>query len=310
MGENFKDIKEAELYVENYFNDICSKSIYDYLKDRYNDEKKIYEEALESFRNIKIKDILVKKNTNDNNLTFETYHYRVIDDKNIHYNFQKLENFKNLFITKTIDYYNESIQNHNKINVNNFIKTAIESMLRVSPFHGASSFHFFSQFDYIKNKIFFDIDIYKSEQQKINHELIKKFKINDEIIDNIIANNQDLILRIENQEKELTKKFKINDEIIENYKKTNKDFILRIVSQEEKINNLLLEYKNQNAIIQYLISNNEDQKNINKEIIAKIEDYEEKQNTKIDFQKGKTFDMFIYLLFSIYTFIIYSIISK
>jgi len=141
-------------------------------------------------------------------------------------------------------------------------------------------------------------EIIDNNTDKIN-DLILKYKYQENIIEDMITNKLNKIAL----------KVKGHDNIISNHRKINDDFILRIVGHEENIKDILLQLKSQNSIIQYLISKNEDQMKINTDTILKIEGYEAKLDNIInkpnDFYNG----IKISLLFILYGFIFYSIIT-
>jgi len=91
--------KEAEIYTKEYLNNILNKSVFEYyLIEKYN-EHLIIDKQIDLFKNTKIKDILVKIDTNNN---FDVYK----DDKNLN-QYQKTEQFKPLIIEKVINNSND-----------------------------------------------------------------------------------------------------------------------------------------------------------------------------------------------------------
>jgi hypothetical protein len=269
MTENFRDIEDT------YINEILNKSIYDYLNDKYNNQKILYEKQLKTLKNTKIKDIRLQcfTDNNGNLLTFDIYNNNneecKIDSNN--YRYQRLEDFKWIF--------KNSISSHIAISrVNEIIKSHYSKNIQSPYLYGITN-----------DDLLMPIDI------DINLLL-------DQLENNQNKNNENLISKIEYQENKINELIKKTN----NHTKINDEFILRIVDYEEKL-------KNQNDIIQYLISKKEDQTKLNKELLLKIENCNERINNNTiinDKQNNRTKNLFLYLLVSFYSFVFYSILSK
>jgi hypothetical protein len=206
--------KEAEIYTKEYLNNILNKSVFEYyLIEKYN-EHLIIDKQIDLFKNTKIKDILVKIDTNNN---FDVYK----DDKNLN-QFQKTEQFKPLIIEKVIN-------NSNDLRKSMLIaatKYHIENIL--SSFCGSKG-----------KKILYEININQLKQIKINEAL--KYQINNlsqtlnsrnKLIEDLTFDNHNFRIQIE----KLQKKIDHNNE------------------QENKIKDLISQFKSYTTTVNAKLS--------------------------------------------------------
>jgi len=178
MDKLLDDITNAEKYID----DILDKSIFDYLNDRYNNHNLLYEKKFELLKTTKIKDIRI-------NPSFDVYNYA--SNKSNNDEFKKLEELKMVLIKNSISNFN----NLNETNVKTLITTTLENIINSYCNYNKFDWCFFT-LNYIQNKTVFD------HEKKIK-ELSLKVACQDDIIETLIINNQDLIIKLENQEKQI-----------------------------------------------------------------------------------------------------------
>jgi hypothetical protein len=171
-------------------NNILNKSIFDYLNDKYNNQKIVYEKQLEVLKNTKIKDIRLKcfTDSNGNIITFDIHdnnnQYCKIDNN---FTYQRLEEFKWIF--------NDAPSNHViTCRINEIIKSHYCRNILSSVLYGITG-------DDLMVPI--DIDMKSLGQYENNKNLtskVKKLLIKVNSQDDVI---ESLIMTIENQEKQI-----------------------------------------------------------------------------------------------------------
>jgi len=122
--QKFINIKDVEIYINDYTNELFNKSVYNYIEDKYYNDNKLYNQKLKLLQNTKIRDILVKHKIENNNLYFDVYNNNIIS-----FDYKKLNHFKHLITNKIISDYNEQPNTYTVNNANNTIRYYIETIL-------------------------------------------------------------------------------------------------------------------------------------------------------------------------------------
>jgi DNA polymerase I-like protein with 3'-5' exonuclease and polymerase domains len=276
LEEFFKDVKEAEAYTKEYLNDILNKSIYEYYLIEKQTEQIEINRKINLFKNTKIKDILIKVDTN-NNQNFEVYNKD--NTQQNQYEFLKIEQIEQ-FQPFIIEYITKNCHPNylSKNYLSYSIYSHIDEILR--GFCGQDGIKYLC-----KNII----------QNEINYELKSMIEAQENQIKNlkeviIRNNNEELSTKIDNQE-EIIEYFKSMIEAQENQIKdlifNNHNFRITDELQEKKINNFFQVIRNENQALLIKIDNQE-------EIIEDLALNKEQQEKKIDNQEEIIKDLIIY----------------
>jgi hypothetical protein len=318
LEEFFKDVKEAEAYTKEYLNDILNKSIYEYYLIEKQTEQIEINRKINLFKNTKIKDILIKVDTN-NNQNFDVYN----KDNTQHnqYEFSKTEQFQPLIIEYTTKncHPNELLRKFRlmsaiKSNIENILtgfcrterdgmKLLCENIIQNEINHCELKLMIEAQEKKMKNIKKLIIRNNNEElSAKIDNqeEIIEDFKLMIEAQENKMKNMEEVIIR--NNNKELSAKIDNQEEIIEDFKSmieaqenqikdlifNNHNFRITDELQEKKIKNLEeVIIRNENQALLIKIDNQ-------KEILEDLALNKEQQEKKIDNQEEIIKDLIIY----------------
>ena len=307
LEEFFKDVKEAEAYTKEYLNDILNKSIYEYYLIEKQTEQIEINRKIDLLKNTKIKDILIKVDTN-NNENFEVYNKDNTQHKQ--YEFSKTEQFQPLIIEYIMKNINQSdlrkirLMSHIKYYIEKIltsfcsrerdgIKLLCENIIQNEINHCELKSMIEDQENKMKNME--EVIIRNNNKElsaKIDNqeEIIEDFKLMIEAQENQIKNLKEVIIR--NNNEELSTKIDNQEEVIKDFKSMIEaqenqikdlifdNHIFRITDerQEKKINNFFQVIRNENQALLIKIDNQE-------EIIEDLALNKEQQENKIDNQE-------------------------
>jgi len=162
--QKFINIKDVEIYINDYTNELFNKSVYNYIEDKYYNDNKLYNQKLKLLQTTKIRDILVKHKIENNNLYFDVYNNNIIS-----FDYKKLDHFKDLITNKIISDYNEQPNTYTVNNANNTIRYYIETIL--SSYTKKNDFKInLLDLSYAEFKILFKKELH----EEFNNELITK----------------------------------------------------------------------------------------------------------------------------------------
>jgi|LakMenE18May11ns_1017448.scaffolds.fasta_scaffold9430448_1 hypothetical protein len=162
--QKFINVKDVEIYINDYTNELFNKSVYNYIEDKYYNDNKLYNQKLKLLQTTKIRDILVKHKIENNNLYFDVYNNNIIS-----FDYKKLNHFKHLITNKIISDYNEQPNTYTVNNANNTVRYYIETIL--SSYTKKNDFKInLLDLSYAEFKILFKQELH----EEFNNELITK----------------------------------------------------------------------------------------------------------------------------------------